>query len=74
MSFQNQPPTPSILMRFVHTFLSMDNVLILLGLALITRGAALWSERAAWLTCGCLVLGLTLLHLIVGVTLGHDRS
>jgi hypothetical protein len=54
-------------MRFATAFLSMDNVLLLLGVILITRGAALWGGASAgYLACGALVLGLTLLHLIVG--------
>jgi hypothetical protein len=52
--------------RFAITWLSPDNLSLASGVALITKGASLFSERAGYLTCGSLILGLTVLHLIFG--------
>lgn len=63
---QNSLPAKAIFRRLAWTYLSTDNVSMVISLALITRGAAHWGEGVAYLTCGALVLGLTLLHLILG--------
>jgi hypothetical protein len=52
--------------RFAMAWLSPDNLSLFAGVTLLTKGASLFSERAGYLTCGSLVLGLTVLHLIYG--------
>lgn len=58
--------TAAALGRFAGSWATSDNVSLLAGIVCITRGAELFSVRAAWLTCGSLILSLTLLHLIFG--------
>lgn len=45
---------------FVADWLSIDNVTLAMGVGLVTAGAACWSARAALVTCGVLLLALTL--------------
>lgn len=54
------------LAQFARSWANSDNISILAGIACVTKGASLFSERAAWLACGSLILGFTLLHLIFG--------
>jgi hypothetical protein len=46
-------------------WLSVDNVCLLVGIALITLGASQWSARVGLVTCGALVLGVTLLRVLL---------
>lgn len=46
-------------------WVSVDNVSLFVGLALVTAGAAMWSARAALLTCGGLLIAGTLLRLVL---------
>lgn len=46
-------------------WLTVDNVSLLLGIGLLTVGASLWSTRAAFLTSGSLVTGITLLRFML---------
>jgi hypothetical protein len=52
--------------RFAQEWISGDNFGLLLGVALLTRGASHWGKYVGDLTCGSLVLGLTMMHLLCG--------
>jgi hypothetical protein len=65
MSEPNAAAEPTPLRRFAVRWMSIDNASLALGLGLITAGAAGWSTRAALVTCGSLVLGVTLLRILL---------
>ena len=46
-------------------WLTVDNVTLLVGIGLLTAGAACWSVRAALLTSGALVTGITVLRFLI---------
>lgn len=46
-------------------WLSADNVCLIIGIALMTAGAAQWSGRSALLTSGGLILAITVLRIVL---------
>lgn len=56
---------PAGITAFVARWISVDNVALLSGIALVTAGASQWSARAGLLTCGGLILGFTLLKMFL---------
>jgi hypothetical protein len=63
MSDETPSETRSTLRAFAADWLSIDNVSLAAGVGLLTAGAACWSPRAALVTCGALLIGLTLARL-----------
>lgn len=53
---------------FLATF--GDNLVLLAGVACATAGAAMFSARAGLITCGSLLVGLTIVQTVLDVKLG----
>lgn len=51
---------------FASRWISADNIGLLAGVWLLTKGASHWGEYVGHLTCGTLILSLTILHLVSG--------
>lgn len=63
MRGEEQQTEASGLRAFAANWLTVDNLSLIVAIALITAGAACWSARAALVTCGSLVLGVTFLRM-----------
>lgn len=51
---------------FVPRWITADNAGLAAGVWLLTKGASHWGDYVGHLTCGGLILALTVLHLIAG--------
>lgn len=60
---------PSAAATVLVRWLTVDNVTESLGIALLTAGASMFSTRAGFLTCGSLLIGLTILQNVLDVKL-----
>lgn len=56
----------SAVQLFASRWISADNMGLLAGVWLLTKGASHWGEYVGHLTCGTLILSLTILHLVSG--------
>ena len=51
---------------FAFRWVSADNIGLLVGVWLLTKGASHWGDYVGYLTCGTLILSLTILHMVAG--------
>ena len=60
---EEQQSEGGALRAFLANWLTVDNLSVLIAIGLITAGAGLWSARAALVTSGSLILGVTFLRM-----------
>lgn len=74
MNEQTQPEQkkPTAWQSFRKVWVTEDNLTLLMGLLFTSVGAGMWSVRAGVLTCGCVLLGVIAVRLVLE-SLGGKR-